>query len=308
MADTRYGFIDATTKRVLLQRAIAYMDSYKDFAEDIFPTIKVPSSNFQWLEFGKEALGLKNTARSIYSDAEEINLTASFNEGETQSHSIALPIDIKEMKNAYGGYNVYADKQSAAMNTIMRSRLKEICDVAMDTTNSFLSGNNINIDGTTRKKWNAAGSDPLKDIMDLKKIVEDSCGIEPNRLIIGKSYWRTLVTHPEIRDALPTTTINKLDKKNASELFETEKIVIPMSNYWDASQEKFINMFNDMLIWAYVNNENMTPAWGNTFMRQNPEIYQEEKNRYVIRVGADIEYAVIVRSKGSAGYINNALA
>lgn len=308
MPDTRYGFVDAITKRTLLHRAIAYLNTYKDFTEDIFPAIKVPSAKFQWLEFGKEAMELRKTERAVYTDAEEINLSAVFNDGQTQSHSIALPVDIKEMNNAYDGYNVFAEKQSVALNIIMRGKMKEICDIALDTGNSFLSSNTINIDGTMRKKWDdTSGSKPLKDILDLKKLIEDSCGVEPNRLIIGKSYWRQLIENEKIKKLLPSTLIRNLNKKVAETLFETEKIIIPMANYWDAEQEKFVSMFDNILIWAYVSNEDMSPAWGNTFIKQEPETYQETKNRYVTRVGADIEYSVIIRSKGSAGYINNAL-
>jgi hypothetical protein len=307
MADTRYGYIDAVTKRTLLNRAIAYMNSYRDFTEDIFPAIKVPSSKFQWLKFGKEALELRDTARAIYSDAEEVNLSASFNEGQTQSHSITIPVDMQELRNAYDGYNVYADKQEMALSIIMRGKMKTISDVATDTTNSYLSGNTVNIDGTTRKKWDVDGSDPLKDIMDLKQLVEDSCGFEPNRLIIGKTYWRALMGHADLISMLPTTSISKLTRNNASSLFEVEKVVIPTLNYYDSGDGEFVSMFDDILIWAYVDNRNMYPAWGNTFIRQEPETYQEERSRYITRVGADIEYSVIVRSKGSAGYINNAL-
>lgn len=308
MADTRYGYIDAITKRTLLNRAIAFINSYKDFTEDIFPSITVPSSKFQWVEFGKEAMQLRETERAIYTDAEEINLSAVFNEGQTQSHSIALPVDIKEMYDAYEGYNVYAEKQTAALNIIMRGKMKEICDIASDTANSFNTTNTIDIDGTTRVKWDDTdNSNPLKDILDLKKIVEDSCGIEPNRLIIGKSYWRVIVENEKINDLLPSTMLGTLSKGIAKDLFETEKVIIPTANYWDNEQSKFVNMLDDILIWAYVNNENMTPAWGNTFIRKEPETYQEIKNRYVTRVGADIEYSVLIRSKGSAGYINNAL-
>ncbi len=307
MADTRYGYIDAVTKRTLLNRAIAYLKSYRDFTEDIFPAIKVPSSKFQWVEFFKEALEIRDTVRAIYSDAEEVNLSATFNEGQTISNSIALPVDMQEMKNAYDGYDVFANKQEAALNIIMRGKMKEVCDVATDTTNSFLSGNTIDIDGTTRKKWDAADSNPLKDIMDLKQVVEDSCGMEPNRLIIGKSYWRVLMGHDDLINMLPSTSICKLTKDNGSSLFEAEKVVVPTVNYYDSADGEFVNMFDDILIWAYVDNRNMYPAWGNTFIRQQPETYQEEKSRYITRVGADIEFKVIVRSKGSAGYISNAL-
>lgn len=308
MAETRYGYPDVALHNTMLKRAIAYINEYKDFTEDIFPSIQVPTGKFQWIEFGKDAMMLKDTARALYTDADEINLNAVFNEAQTQSHSMSSPVDIKEYDEAYKGYDVYATKQSAVLNIIMRSKMKEICDKATDTANSFLSGNTIDIDGSTRVKWDASsGSDPVKDIMDLKKLVEDSCGVEPNRLIIGKSYWRTLVANDAINQLLPSNVIGNLTKPIAEELFEVPKIVIPVANYWDSGEGKFSNMFDDILIWAYVSKEDMTPSWGNTFIRQEPEIYFENKNRYVGRVGADIDYSVIVRSKGSAGYINNAL-
>ncbi len=139
MSDTRYGYVDSITKRSLLNRAIAFVGNYTDFTEDIFPEIEVPSSKFQWMEFGKESFEIKDTERALYSDAEEINLSASFKEGSTQSHSIALPIDIREIQNAYDGYDVFSTKQEVALNTIMRGKMKEISRVATDTTNSFLN-------------------------------------------------------------------------------------------------------------------------------------------------------------------------
>lgn len=309
MGDTRNGFVDTVTKRALLNRAIAFMDSYKDFTEDIFPSIKVPSNKFQWVEFGKEAQQIRDTARALYTEAEEVDISSVFHESQTEPHSIALPVDIMEINNHIEGYDVYALKQEAAMKIIMNSKLKEVCDAAADTTNSFLSGNFIDIDGTTRKKWDTADSDPLKDILDLKQVVEDSCAETPNRLIIGKTYWRALMNNDSIRNMLsPTLMGGKLDSESAQKLFEAEKVVIPRGNYWDASLGKYEPLFDDILVWAYISDDDMSPSWGNSFIKQEPAVYQHMKNRYVTLVGADVDYSVIVRSKGSAGYINNALS
>jgi hypothetical protein len=51
-------------------------------------------------------------------------------------------------------------------------------------------------------QWSAANSDPIKNVRDAKRAIRESTGYEPNKLVLGRAVFDTLLDHPSIVDRI----------------------------------------------------------------------------------------------------------
>lgn len=51
-------------------------------------------------------------------------------------------------------------------------------------------------------QWSAANSDPIKNVRDAKRTIRESTGYEPNKLVLGRAVYDTLLDHPSIIDRI----------------------------------------------------------------------------------------------------------
>lgn len=51
-------------------------------------------------------------------------------------------------------------------------------------------------------QWSAANSDPIANIRTAKRTVRESTGYEPNKLVLGRAVYDTLLDHPSIIDRI----------------------------------------------------------------------------------------------------------
>lgn len=79
-------------------------------------------------------------------------------------------------------------------------------------------------------KWSAAASDPVKDIRDAKRTIHAMTGYRPNKMLIGREAFDTLVDNDGILARViggATTDIPAMAlKKLLAELFELEEIFV----------------------------------------------------------------------------------
>lgn len=51
-------------------------------------------------------------------------------------------------------------------------------------------------------QWSSANSDPIKNVRDAKRTIRESTGFEPNKLVLGRAVYDTLLDHPSIIDRI----------------------------------------------------------------------------------------------------------
>lgn len=51
-------------------------------------------------------------------------------------------------------------------------------------------------------QWSAANSDPIKNVRDAKRTIRENTGYEPNKLVLGRAVYDTLLDHPSIIDRI----------------------------------------------------------------------------------------------------------
>lgn len=56
--------------------------------------------------------------------------------------------------------------------------------------------------GNNKLQWNDAASDPIAEVKTAKRLILQSTGFEPNKLVLGRAVWDVLSEHPDVIDRI----------------------------------------------------------------------------------------------------------
>lgn len=123
-------------------------------------------------------------------------------------------------------------------------------------------------------QWNDAASDPIANVRAAKRSVREKTGFEPNKLVLGRAVYDTLIDHPDIIDRLKYGQTAGAPAKGGlaalATLFEIDEILI-MNAIENTAKEgqtashSFIGGKNAMLVHSATAPGLMTPTAGYTF-------------------------------------------
>ncbi len=123
-------------------------------------------------------------------------------------------------------------------------------------------------------RWNDAASNPIEDIRLGKRVVLESTGFEPNKLVLGKAVYDALLDHPDIIDRIKygqTPGAPAMANREAlAKLFEVDEILVSTAikntgAEGAANAHSFILGKHALLIYAPPAAGLMTPSAGYTF-------------------------------------------
>jgi hypothetical protein len=128
--------------------------------------------------------------------------------------------------------------------------------------------------GTQFKKWNDATSTPIEDVRAGKRVIAQSTGFEPNKLVMGRAVYDAILDHPAIIDRLKygqTAGSPAMASKQAlASLFGVDEILV-MSAIENTAAEgqtsshSFIGGNHCLLTYSTPAPGLMTPTAGYTF-------------------------------------------
>jgi hypothetical protein len=128
--------------------------------------------------------------------------------------------------------------------------------------------------GSQVKQWNDDAATPIEDIRLAKRVVLESTGQEPNKLILGKAVWDTLLDHPAIVDRVKGGSTSDRPavvlRQAVAALLEVEEILV-MSAIQNTAKEgataahSFIGGKKALLVHAPQSPGLLTPSAGYTF-------------------------------------------
>ncbi len=127
-------------------------------------------------------------------------------------------------------------------------------------------------------KWSDAASTPIEDVRLGKRTVAQSTGFEPNKMVLGRAVYDTLIDHPDIVDRIKyggqaasgSGNPAKVSKEALQSLFEIEEILV-MNGIQNTAKEgqtnshSFIGGSNALLTYAAPTPGLMVPTGGYTF-------------------------------------------
>lgn len=123
-------------------------------------------------------------------------------------------------------------------------------------------------------QWNDAASTPIEDIRGAKRTILESTGFEPNKLVLGRKVYDTLLDHPDIIDRIkygqtaPGPAM--VNRRTLAALFEVDEILVSnaiqnTAKEGQSNSHSFIVGAHALLCYAAPAPGLMVPTAGYTF-------------------------------------------
>lgn len=170
------------------------------------------------------------------------------------------------------------DREAVAFITqkalIKREKLFSDAYMAPSIWTNQRTGHAATEDATNTVFWNLVGSDPIERVRAAKRTVLESTGFEPNKLVLGKAVYDTLLDHPDIIDRLKygqtAGSPAMANRDKLAQLFEVDEILVSQAISNTAVEgatnaHSFIIGKHALLCYAAPAPGLMTPSAGYTF-------------------------------------------
>jgi hypothetical protein len=169
--------------------------------------------------------------------------------------------------------------------------------------------------------WSNTASNPIEDVLTLKRSVANQIGIRPNSMVIGSAVFDQLLTNPAILDRIKYTTADSIDTDMLARYFGLERgLRVAEGRYLETNgtlQPVFPT--NGILLFYSPNGPSdsvmpagganaATPAFAYTYQLTGtpavrPEYYIRE--RRVVRAEITVERAINLVGLGATGLIGS---
>mgnify|MGYP002409143151 CR=1 FL=1 len=169
-------------------------------ADRVLPRSRVGRRQFTYTEHDRQSLTLiPNTRIGRKSAAEQIEFGSREIEARAKSYGLSCVIPNDDEQNAPPNNRPSDNAVTALLDLIALDRERRVANLVFGAATY---GTNT---GTPNTKWStAATSKPITDLMSAR----DACVKKPNKLVLGKSVWATLSTHPKVVEAVRGITEN----------------------------------------------------------------------------------------------------
>ena len=231
---------------VLTNLAIGYTNAAL-VAETLMPFVYTDKEGGKIPKFGKEAFKIYRTERALRAES---NRMSPEDIGSVDvvldEHDLEYPIDYREA--AESAFPL----QRLAVNTVTEAiRLRHEFMVAsmVQNPNSYGAGNKLILSGTSQ--FTHKDSDPEGVVDDAKDAVSAKIAKDPNTMVIGKSAWRALKRHPQLKAILSDDRSRLVQLADLREIFEIENIVVGKAIKAD-DRGATSDIWGDNIVLAYV--------------------------------------------------------
>lgn len=238
---------------VLTNVAVGYSNA--EFVGNfIFPKVFVPQEGGKVIKFGKESFKLHNAKRAPSADRKRISFGYEGEAFVLEENSLEASVDRRQLKAAetMPGLDLASRAVNITMNTLLLGAEHEIASLARDAAN-YDRDHKTTLSGTA--KWSDGSSDPIADIAEAQKVIEESIGRSPNLLTLSNAAYRALKSHPAILEHFKHTSAKAVSVDMLRDLLDVEIIKVGRALYVDDADKT-------------------QPVWGNdailTFSDQNP--------------------------------------
>lgn len=128
--------------------------------------------------------------------------------------------------------------------------------------------------GNQRLRWSDANSNPIEDVRDAKRVIAQSTGFEPNKLVLGRLVFDRLLDHPDIIDRIKygqtAGAPAMANRQTLASLLGVDEVLVMNAIENTAAEGQnathaFIGGANALLTYSTPSPGLMTPTGGYTF-------------------------------------------
>lgn len=271
---------DVHVNRPLTNISVAYMQKADAFVADrVFPVVSVEKQSDRYFTYDRNYWfrdEMKKRAPSTESAG------ATYTVDNTPSYScetFALHRDIDDQVRSNADSPLNLDREATEFLSLKALIAKEnawaSAYFATGKWTTDITGVAASPSASQVVQWSDyANSDPIVDIRTKKRTVQASTGMRPNKLVLGRPVFDTLLDHPDIIgrfDRGQTSGPAVATRATLAALFEVEEVlvmdaIVNSSNEANATQTNgFIGNKAALLVYAPPSPGLLTPSGGYTF-------------------------------------------
>lgn len=194
-------------------------------ADEILPVLPVQKKSDKFYIYNKpDRFSIHPTVLAPKAEANEVDWSISTDTYSCTNHALRDLVTAEEEANADSPITPRIDTVEYLTDIMLLAREKRV----RDTLYAGLSYD------TPTTKWNAEGSDPIKDIETAK----ESMFLDPNIIVIPRAVFAVLKNHQKIVDRVKYSQRGVITPDLLAELFEVDRVVIAVSRYNSAKPGK----------------------------------------------------------------------
>lgn len=253
---------DVHVNRPLTNISIAFIQDASMFVADkVFPMVPVKKQGDRYFQYSRKQWYRTNARRRGPSTESagggfDIDNTPNY---FADVYAIHQDVSDQIRSNADQPIDMDRDASRWVAQQLLLKREKEF--VASYFQTSTWTGSTTGSDIVPSTKWDAAGSDPVDDVMAEKDAVLEKTGYMPNTLVVTPQVHRALKNNASIIDRVKHTQLASITEDMLARLFEVDKYLVARATEDEAEEGQSASMdfvFGDeqaMLVYA-----NRTPS------------------------------------------------
>lgn len=263
---------DVHINAALTNVSFAYMQSASNFiASRVFPIVPVQKqSDLVWNFNGQEWAKAQLRKRAVSTEAAVVGMEPSTETYFAHVYALAHDIGDQTRDNADSVWNLDRFAAESLTQRALVSREAIFIDTFLKTGvwGTDLTGlaSGPSTPGTSFLQWDNPSSTPIEDIRLAARISQrKSGGLRPNKLVVGRKVFDTLVDHPDIVDRVKYgQTPNGaalVNMQALAALFEVDQVLVANA----VSEQDFMFDNSALLVYSPDTASPMMPAAGLTY-------------------------------------------
>lgn len=270
---------DVHVNAPLTNISVAFIQNASDFvASKVFPNIPVSKQSDRYYvynrgDFNRDEMDLRAPGTESAGSGYSLDNTPTYFADRYSVHK-----DIPDEVRANADAALNPDREATVFVTtkalIKREKLFVAKYFKTGVWSTDITGVSSGPSGAQVLQWNDGASDPILNVRAAKRSVREKTGFEPNKLVLGRAVYDTLIDHPDIIDRLKYGQTAGAPAKGGLQalaaLFEIDEILI-MNAIENTAKEgqtashSFIGGKHAMLVHSATAPGLMTPTAGYTF-------------------------------------------
>ena len=329
---------------ILTTLAQGFMLPATNIANFIAPVVDTPTRAGRILRFGKEQFAINDFRRAYGTNIPYVQSRYDSEPYALEQEVVAWELPEEVIENAGEGpaqVDLRAIETRNAMSRLMNAYEYTVAQ-AITVTGSYnpyepyngTAGSQTGLGFTTwsgfhtaygtgsgAAAWSNASSNPILDILSLKRAVANQIGIRPNSMVLGTAVFDELLTNEAILDRIKYTTADSIDTDMLARYFGLERGLRVAEGRYLATDGSLQPVFpqNGILLFYSPNGPSdsvmpagganaATPAFAYTYQLTGtpavrPEYYIRE--RRVVRAEITVERVVNLVGLGASGLIGS---
>lgn len=270
---------DVHVNTPLTNISVAYLQNAANFvAARVFPNIPVSKQSDRYYvydrgDFNRDEMQLRAPATESSGGGYRLDNTPTYFANRFSFHK-----DIPDEVRANADAVLNPDREATAFVThkalIKREKLFVSSYFKTGVWTTDITGVSSSPSSGQQLQWNDANSTPIESVRAAKRAIAESTGFEPNKLVLGRAVYDTLLDHPDVIDRLKygqtAGGVANTSTADLAALFKVDEILVmnAVENTGKEGQSNahsFIGGKNAMLVHAATAPGLMTPTAGYTF-------------------------------------------